>query len=216
MDAQKPNLVQESRPKRSGFALIVVLFSLSVITLLLTMSQGQMLRNVETLAAQQVIAGKPNQVRSILQAHVLRFDPRQPQGSVSFGGGTYDINLQNVGGLIDVNSAPTELVELMVRSLELADTEAALSKIMGRRQINAPFQSLSEVASDIGVDAAQLIDIATVYSGRPGLDPRHVSDAVEELLSGGVLGELQTRAPQGRYHLAGAGIMVVGRLDIAN
>ena len=182
MTASQQNPVQDLNPKNSGFALITVLFSLAVITLLLTVSQQQVMRNIEALSSQKIIASKPLKVRSILQAYLVANDPRNGPASVGYDGETYRVEVQNVGGLIDVNAASMELIEILLGALDVADARRTLAMIEARRQSNDPFMSLLEFSSEIGIAVAELTDLATVYSGRSGVDPREVSKGVSELL----------------------------------
>jgi len=176
---------------KAGFALITVLFSLAIITLLLTASSHNVMRNLQFLAAQKAIAEKPLVTRSVLQAYMVANDPRNGSASVGYGGESYRVEVQNVGGLIDANAASMELIEVLIGALELEASDRVLALIKSRRQSNDSFGSLREFASEIDVDVSDLTDLATVYSGRSGIDLGEVSRGFSEIIG--------TQVPE-RFH----------------
>lgn len=188
-----------------GFALIAVLLAGGFLALLVaTMSraahtEGAVSRNL-TLAAQAREAAD-GAVRSTIFDLLTDADSAAPPDgsarSIVIDGIEVSLAVQDVAGLVDLNTAPPELLlSLLVtetRSSPLANDLAAAilqrrgspSSASGAAKIPArPFRSAAELAAIAGMPVElyhRLLGLVTVTSRQPGIDP-HTAPA-EILLS---------------------------------
>ena len=97
---------------RSGFALIVVLSGLTVLTALFAVTSAIMMARLERSHSTAVLVGtnrlNHEALRLVLQGEVP--DASAALLQLELGGATYQITLQDTGGLIDLNTAAPELI----------------------------------------------------------------------------------------------------------
>ena len=174
-------------PRRAGFALVAVLSAIIILVALfvvtLTRLQGQVMR----LAAESSLIALQSLNQSaltfVLAAHqAADFDPSLPLELV-LGGTNYSLRLQDAGGLIDVNTANSRLIEALLVRLELSD--GALERWRAFRRDGARFLSLGHFVQVVG-GRRDLLDtlpgLATVFSGRTGVAPESAPSEVIAIL----------------------------------
>jgi general secretion pathway protein K len=103
----------------------------------------------------------------------------------ALGSGEVAVALEDEGGKIDLNMAPPELLEGLLRSVGLSREEAGslVQSILDRRntprdRARRPFHSTEELRTIPGLAPnvfEKLVPAVTIYSRQPGLDPTTAS-----------------------------------------
>ncbi|ABV95486.1 hypothetical protein Dshi_4032 (plasmid) [Dinoroseobacter shibae DFL 12 = DSM 16493] len=171
---------------RSGFALIVVLSGLTVLTALFAVTSAIMMARLERSHSTAVLVGtnrlNHEALRLVLQGEVP--DASAALLQLELGGATYQITLQDTGGLIDLNTAAPELIDMVADHLGLP--EEALDRLRDWRRTphrlirTSDFLRVTDASPALN---SKLEEIATVYSGRRGIAPDVAPQAVLELIS---------------------------------
>ncbi|WP_159086864.1 hypothetical protein [Loktanella sp. Alg231-35] len=169
---------------QSGFAIIVVLSSLLILTILFAIASQRSMAHVQTQSAERYLAKQRHENAAILT--ILR-DMGDEAASfdtltlpVPFEGAT--VRLQDVGGLIDLNTASPELLERMFDVVGFP--EDAARSVRDWKQDGQRFIRIDDVIRVTNADAILLDDmqfVATVHSGRRGIAPSVALDAVLEI-----------------------------------
>lgn len=177
----------EQRPynRRSGFALIVVLASLLVLTTLFAIASQRSLAHLQTHSADQVLALRQAKDAEILTM-LLKLTDEQFQGLDTALPASLGRNLavQDVGGLIDLNTARPQVLGWLFDALKFPP--GANEKF---RQWRKQGQRLTRVDDLIRITNADpevlpnLTKIATVFSGRHGIAIEVASAEVQELIA---------------------------------
>lgn len=165
-----------------GFALPVVLLGLIAITALFTATNRDALANVAHQSAEAVLAEGALDRHSLLTAAAHQWNHSQPVQTMSVQGA--EIEIRDVAGLIDLNTASRPLLEALFDALELDPSQKNAFytwRASGRRVLRV--EDLARiVGADLPTEAPDIHRLATVRSGRTGLDPQSVTPELLELL----------------------------------
>jgi uncharacterized protein (TIGR01732 family) len=168
------NSLQAYHNHQRGFALIVVLFSLLVLTALFAISQSRSMSHLRLSSTELALLETGHTKRSLLElsATILatRTDPPENDLTVVLGGDEYLLFFQDVGGLIDLNSASPEILSLLGDHFKLSP--AAMQVFRDWRRTPRRLLRISDFARITGIakaDVNYLHGVATVHSGRPGI-----------------------------------------------
>lgn len=184
------------RDNQKGISLFVVISALLILSVLTTSITAQLMAPTfaATSAMQQIT--RQNNFRSALQilrpivrmasiaATPSRADLPKLDGTsleIEINGETQAFLLQDVNGLVDVNSASQSLLTALLNGLGL---EAHLTAIVQRRA-NTPFKSVEAVAAFLELeDSAPLIHLITVNSGKRRINSQTAPIELLQVLAG--------------------------------
>ena len=171
--------------RKQGFALVVVLFSLAILTLLFSAASTRTLASLQFSAAEVVAATRAADRVEVLDALVTL---GRPEGDRLEWDGRA-VRLQSTGGLVDLNTGGPELLErlLVGYGLSAPARADALQSYRTWRRTGFRLQRVSDFARVAGLDPDTLpgIDrLATVHSGRATLSPEQAPLALLEHLTG--------------------------------
>ncbi|MEE9455330.1 MAG: hypothetical protein V3V13_13250 [Paracoccaceae bacterium] len=182
------NIPPQHQKNHIGFALIAVLFSLVILILLFGSAQKNFLTHTMLIGAQfhkvEQDAVRPN----LMALSQIYADTAEPV-TVQLDGQDLSAHFQDVGGLVDLNYASPELLELLLNALGLAphQTSTAILAFRDFRQTGLRLQRVSDFARIARLDPAtipNLANFATVHSGRTGIAPDIAPIILLELLTG--------------------------------
>ena len=170
--------MQINRPasRRHGFALIVVLSSLAILTIIFSVASSRTMSRLLDGATEGKLAQRGATNRELLQLALQLKSTAAGRDKTEFrvtlNGQDYVLFLQDVGGLIDLNTAAPDMLEKVVDAFDLGP-EAMADYIAWRRS----GRRLLRVGDFLRVTGAgqerlaELQAIATVHSGRHGIAP---------------------------------------------
>lgn len=176
---------------RGGFALVVVLSTLSIIALLFAISSSRILTRAGDLATEQRLAEWTLRRSDLLDLAVAGFGagdgqvPADGELRVPGGDGELTVRLRDTGGLIDLNTAAPEILDQLAAALGVSAD--AMAEYRRWRRTPRRLQRVSDFARITGLgpeESRRLQEVATVYSGRRGVAPAHASDVVLQVLTG--------------------------------
>ena len=181
--------MQTGHPKsrRRGFALIVVLSSLAILTIIFAVASSRTMSRLLDGATERMLAQRGATNRELLQLALQLKSTTQGRDktefTVSLNGQDYTLFLQDVGGLIDLNTAAPDMLERVVEAFDLGPDAMAdyiAWRRSGRRLLRAgDFLRVTGAGQD---RLAELQAIATVHSGRRGIAPDVAAAGVLALL----------------------------------
>jgi type II secretory pathway component PulK len=196
--------------RKNGFALIVVLGTLTVLTVLFAMSSSRIM-NTERIAAAEARVAMANQRDRdllLLAADARRNSPDMDQITLSRGDEEITLRFQDVGGLIDLNGARPELVEHLVARFvpETGDVVEATAAVHRFRAEGGRFLRIEQLFTVMNAptgDTRALARVATVYSGSAGISVEMAPVDVLEIVTNQqgareLLAELVEEADRGR------------------
>ena len=171
--------------RKHGFALVLVLFSLAILTLLFSAASTRTLASLQFNAAEVVAADRLATQIEVLDALTLQ---GRPEGDrLTWAGRT--VRLQSTGGLVDLNTAAPELLDRLLTGYGLSATEraSALEAYRTWRRKSYRLQRVSDFARIAGLDPARLPRLkalATVHSARATLSGEQAPTRLLEHLTG--------------------------------
>lgn len=181
-------LPDQNQKAKHGFALIVVLSGLAVLTTLFAVTSTRAITHLQNVSSDVVLVEHAHLSDEILR-YVMAIDfptaDADEPHELKLNGKSISIRLVDVGGLIDLNTAAPELLEKLARKMEL--DEAALETYHEWK--DTPYQLL-RVTDFLRVTRASpehrewLLQVATVHSGRRGIAPSQAPMPVLELTTG--------------------------------
>lgn len=200
MDGNKPNcfavgigahlrhrLPDKRKHGEAGFAIIVVLSGLLIVTALFAVASKRSIGHLNELSAEQSILENMNLDFALLEV-VSKLDAAEiTESQTNQIALTPDLTvyLQDVGGLIDLNTAhPNLLAALFDR---LGFPYDATEKYVSWRREGRRLLRVCDIYRIVGTEDActdQLKEIATVFSGRSGVSAREAPDAFWALMDG--------------------------------
>ena len=169
----------------SGFALLVVLSTLAILTLLFAISTARSLSHLQYQQIEVGLAEQNFRDHEALKAVVERADidevRRGGSISINLSGENSNLQLIDVGGLIDLNSASPPLLESLFAALDL-DPDA-LASFRRWRQQSRRLLRVEDLERIVGenIDLALLQGVATVFSGRAGVAADQAASSVQNL-----------------------------------
>lgn len=171
--------------RKHGFALVLVLFSLAILTLLFSTASTRTLASLQFSAAELVASERIDERIEVLDALVTL---GRPEGDrLTWAGRT--VRLQSTGGLVDLNTGAPELLERLLIGYGLSATEraSALQSYRAWRRQSYRLQRVSDFARVAGLDPARLPglkSLATVHSARATLSSEQAPTQLLEHLTG--------------------------------
>lgn len=159
---------------KAGFALVVVLVTLAILTLLFTISSDRTISRVKSDQIELAILTKHQQSKEALSlAAVWKNKPEnkdQDAFSITSNLTEMSIKLLDVSQFLDVNTANMKLANLFIQFLG-GDEEAQKNYLAWRRR-GVRMQRLSELPTILGIELLPEIKLeryATTFSGRKGV-----------------------------------------------
>jgi len=165
-----------ARPDKdsNGFALVVVLFSLVVIGILFAVASTRTLAKLQGSASERILIVKHQTEQDILKLAIAWKTLPENQGATSFevdlNSKRYRVRLQDAGGLIDLNTASPELLDILFA--RLGDDLEAIARFRDWRRGGKRLQRVSDLFAIAGIAPPanmELAQYATVFSGRRGV-----------------------------------------------
>ncbi|MEM1145767.1 MAG: hypothetical protein AAGI88_24600 [Pseudomonadota bacterium] len=216
---------------RRGFALITALFSLAVLTILFSTASVRSVNHLRNAAVDLELA-----IENAQRMDVLRLAARHANidGENAFtmviGDVEWTLQFQDVGGLIDLNTAAPELLERLVLDLsgDAFIAAEALDRYQDWRRAGRRLARTSDFLRVTGLaqeHRERLRRVATVYSGRRGIAPDVAPLEVLRIVTGpdgdreDLIGQLDgglISARSGRNFMVktnGAGEVVLGNIN---
>jgi len=184
-----------SRQHTKGFALIVVLAALLVLAALFAASAARVQRHLAATAGEAALLDRLSTARTALELAMSwkaqqpdidarRFDWATPSGAMT-------VELQDVGGLIDLNTASPELIELLFKHLDLGPDN--LARYRAFRRGAKRFVRIEDFIRIVGADPdifTTLQSLTTIFSGRTGIAPEVAPPQVLALFDDGQLADV--------------------------
>ncbi len=158
---------------QQGFALIAVLFSLAILTLLFVAAQKNLMSHTLVLNAEMERYKRQEIIYSVPAIALLGIGTEEP-ADIIVGGDIYKITVQDVGGLVDVNTAHISLVEKLLSSATNGQTTEYMSRYSDWRGEGRSFHRAEDFQRAVGQDDDTYRRIApflTIHSGRTGISP---------------------------------------------
>ena len=150
--------------------MIVVLASLAILTIIFAIASQRSMTLLQTVAAEEQLLARQHRTLEILQIVASAGPEIAETTSLQLPTGPVDPRIQDVGGLIDLNTASPELLGQLFDALDFpadADDRFRAWRRDGRR-----LQRVDDVVRITGADPAitpTLHGVATVHSGRRGI-----------------------------------------------
>lgn len=170
---------------RKGFALLVVLSTLSILTLLFAISTRLSLAHMRAQDTDLILAERAAMNPVLLReaATELRRTPGTTTLAVELGDRAYDLAIVDAGGMIDLNAATPSLLDAYLGAIGLTSAERdrfrSWRRTTGRllRVVDVP-----RISGASNLDLALLQETATVYSGRTGVAREVMPERLARLL----------------------------------
>lgn len=180
------------RTSRNGFALIVVLSTLSIIALLFAIASSRAINRLGEVRTDVLIADHAHEVASLLELAAQVFGSqegrlnRDQALAVRWQGQPAELRLQDVGGLIDLNTANPALLEQFAQALDVSSAQIAQYREWRRRSLRLlRTEDFLRVIAYDEVPPVWFRQVTTVYSGRPGISEDHAPPKLLEILTEG-------------------------------
>lgn len=181
----------QSQDGQRGFAIIVVLSFLLILTVLFAIATKRNQTQISTLSSEQTLLERQSEAVALLHI-AANLNPEllisgEPI-TVPFGDGERTLIVQDVGGLIDLNTAAPDLLQLVFNHLEL--DEESVQKYRDWRRDGKRLLRVQDFLRVTGADPAKLdvlLQISTVHSGRRGLAVEHVPEELRQVLVASVI-----------------------------
>jgi len=185
-----------ARPDKdcNGFALVIVLFSLVVIGILFAVASTRTLAKLQESASERTLIVRHQTEQDILKLAIAWKALPENQGATSFkidlNNKRYRVRLQDAGGLIDLNTASPELLDILFDGLT-AEPDAIV-RFRDWRRGGKRLQRVSDLFAIAGIAPPAVMELAryaTVFSGRRGVAfnvaPEPLSDLITRLAGPG-------------------------------
>ncbi len=177
--------IKNQLPRTSGFALIVVLSTLAILTLLFAISTRLSLAHIQNQETEVLLAERSVLNVTLLRAVGATLAETRESGTfeVSVAEETYTLRAVDVGGLVDLNTAQPPLLEVYLTAIGLTNEEIA--RFRAWRQTSKRLlriEDLIRVSGTETADRALLSATATVRSGRSGVSLEDAPEALQALL----------------------------------
>lgn len=172
-----------------GYALITVLFSLAIITILLTSASRLNVNHARYVSDQNHLANRLPRAETLLHLAIAEWRVQDAPRMVSFRyiGETYSAEFQDVSGLVDLNTASPALLFALLTGLNIEDPRGVIDDYHAWKREGYRLQRVSDFARVTGISpdsAQQLAPFVTLSSGRRGIAPNAAPLALLETLTG--------------------------------
>lgn len=174
---------QQFTPPKGGFAIVMVLASLTVLTMVFAITSQRSMTHLHTIQADRHLAGTQADNQAILI--VLLAAGRDLTGAPIVLPPPYEeaeLRLQDVGGLIDLNTASPALLSRLFGALDFPSD--AQTVFTNWRQEGQRLQRVDDLIRITGADPRLLPvleQVATVHSGRRGVSLEVAPERVKEI-----------------------------------
>lgn len=177
--------VKKQGAHTSGFALIVVLSTLAILTLLFAISTRLSLAHIQTQETEVLLAERSALNVALLRASTAPLAEARASGTyeVTVGDDTHTLRAVDVGGLVDLNTAQPPLLETYLTEIGLTNEE--ITRFRSWRQTSKRLlriEDLIRVTAAQRADRALLLATATVHSGRTGVSLDDAPEVLRDLL----------------------------------
>lgn len=196
--------VEDSVPQSRGFALLVVLTSLAVLTTLFAISSKNNLSDLEQNKTEVSLMQAHFRNVEILRAAIREVELPESSGpwvqSVNIGAETLDILFWDIGGLVDLNTASPNLLAALFDAWGADEqSQAAFWKWRQTQNRVMRVEDVLRLLGEVEPDLNELLQTVTVFSGRAGVSSLDRSAALEERLKARDLDAFDTPATQNRF-----------------
>lgn len=172
--------IKASTDRRNGFALPLVLGGLLLVSALFATAQTRGLSQISQLATEHELLNRMAEDRELLALALVALGNSEVSSDVLLADGSdRTLMLQDVGGLIDLNTAHPDLLQKIC--IHLTDDTSCIVKLRDWRRTGRRLLSVRDFGRIVGLPVAKvdgLAALATVYSGRFGIDPERAPDEV--------------------------------------
>lgn len=171
----------KNKQRRSGFALIVVLGALSVITLLFAIVETRLFSRVERAHVERLILKTSHESGALLRyaADYIDEDENVTELDVSWNDQPGKLRFVDVGGLIDLNTANPTLISAFFALQGVGEENQV--KFRKWRQAPNRLQSVNDIGRVFEIDHEAAFEISrftTVHSGRFGISEQVAPEAL--------------------------------------
>lgn len=203
---------KEHRERHSGFALLVVLSTLAILTLLFAVSTRLSLAHIQGQGTERHLAEKSALRNELLTRMTHQFGALAEAGqfTISMSDEDYLIQVVNAGGLIDLNTANPRLLDAYLEGIGLKNEN--IKKFRDWRQSSKRLlriTDLQRVSGATDIDFATLRQTATVVSGRSGISPSDAPEMLTDLLASSWRDEWASAASSSNFEV----FLLGGRAD---
>lgn len=182
--------MENSNTGKSGFALIIVLLLLLVITILFSISSSRMVAHLSRAGTDQLIAKRSFDRAALLDLAsnvYARIDPEvrvhQPL-VITWDGQPAELILQDVGGLVDLNTGQPDLLNRYFTGLGVSDR--GIAAFWQWRAASNRVRRVADVERVAGFHSNGLLaETSTVHSGRDGFSTDEAPDKLLQLIGSG-------------------------------
>jgi len=173
---------------RNGYALITVLFSLAILTVLIGSASRLAINHAMVLKGQAVLSSRLTLTKSLLYLAVSKRQGQENSSHIRmvFKGSNYTAIFQDVGGLVDLNTASPDLLSTVLENLGARDPSDIIEKLRAWRRQGYRLLRSEDFARITGLSSAvmrPLSQITTVFSGRRGISPDVAPGTILEILA---------------------------------
>lgn len=207
----------DGRDQRRGFALITVLFGISILTVLISASMSRTLAHVKIAKHAVSVHHEELEREALLPLVALRIEADQVPGqafvprtySIDLEGKSYKLSVTDTAGLIDVNTVDWTLLKSLLKPhLEQTEYERIVAELKTRRQLRRRFPSVDDFIRSTALPrttADTLRLVLTVQSGLRWPTYDAMLENVRELV----------RIPQGEWTVPTNSIIYIVDVQVA-
>ncbi|WP_322892206.1 MULTISPECIES: hypothetical protein [unclassified Yoonia] len=180
-------LGQQGHPRQAGFAIIVVLASLLILTTVFAIASNRSFAQIQMQTGERTLS-----LRQFVNAEILTLlisidldSSLSDVVSLPYPFDGVGLRIQDVGGLIDLNTGRPELLARLFSALNAPNTAAA--NFWDWRRDGRRLQRVEDLIRIADIDTEQreaLLAMATVHSGRNGVADAVAQDNVRALAAG--------------------------------
>ncbi|WJY20392.1 hypothetical protein QTA57_10995 [Fontisubflavum oceani] len=178
------------RPRQTGYALIVVLGMLAIVTVIFSISTAGIVSQSRFLADERYLNMNRNLHSDLLHvaAQAKTMNANLEGLNLTLNNQNIQISFQDVAGLIDINTAHPDLVERLLGRLavDADNSQVATENFRALRSQGARIERLEDFVALTMLQQRTEINlaaVATVYSGQAGINPTVAPPAVLEVAS---------------------------------
>lgn len=178
---------QQGHPRQAGFAIIVVLASLMILTTVFAIASNRSFAQIQMQTGERALS-----LRQFANAEILTLlmsveldASTSKEVRLPYPFDEVDLRIQDVGGLIDLNTGTPELLARLFSALDAPSTAAA--SFRDWRRGGRRLQRVDDLIRIADIDTEQreaLLAMATVHSGRTGVADAVAPDNVRALAAG--------------------------------
>lgn len=168
-----------------GFALVIVLFSLTNLAILFANAQQNYLANINYLNAELQKLTRFDTVYSAKALAKIMVNQKISHLEFSIKDEKYEVKTQDVNGLIDLNTGEPSSLGDLLNSFGYENSEKAIRNLQSWRKTGHRFLHVTDLSKVIDLGSKVDINLGkyiTVYSGRKKFAPQSASPELLERL----------------------------------